>query len=101
MLETNHSKLSSSDDGEEDRSAVSTTDDEVETEFDLTKSILRNKYSGLKSDAADIMKIDRGVKPQESSNNSSSNGGFDANETTNNGNDGGMRFRLEEAVSAC
>lgn len=105
MLETKHvarrrmelqseslSSKSSSDDGEEDISAVSTSEDEVyglkfEPEFDLTKSMLRNKYSGSKSNLkmdekpknvelevvtnsnnketkkVDLMKEDRGVKP--------------------------------------
>ncbi|KAL8229680.1 hypothetical protein R6Q57_014580 [Mikania cordata] len=62
MLETEHVlrrrndlklRSSESEDGEEDISAVSTSDDEVyslqfEPEFDLTKSMLRNKYSGSK-----------------------------------------------------
>ncbi|KAI7752645.1 hypothetical protein M8C21_017732 [Ambrosia artemisiifolia] len=52
-LETESSDESSSD--SEDKSAVSTSEDEVyglkfEPEFDLTKSMLRNKYSGSKSD---------------------------------------------------
>ncbi|KAK9065388.1 hypothetical protein SSX86_016771 [Deinandra increscens subsp. villosa] len=47
---------SSSDDGEEDISAVSNSEDEIyglkfEPEFDVTKLMLRNKYSGSKTDA--------------------------------------------------
>ncbi|KAJ9563267.1 hypothetical protein OSB04_008427 [Centaurea solstitialis] len=87
------SSESSSSSDEEDKSAVSTSEDDVyslkfEPEFDLTKSMLRNKYSGSKIDAkvdekpknvelevvtnssnnkvtakVDMMKEDRGVKP--------------------------------------
>ncbi|CAI9279353.1 unnamed protein product [Lactuca saligna] len=49
------SSESESDDGEEDRSAVSSSEDDVyslqfDPEFDITKSMLRNKYSGSKLD---------------------------------------------------
>ncbi|KAL4560509.1 hypothetical protein LXL04_032661 [Taraxacum kok-saghyz] len=66
MLETKHvaqrrtelqkSSESETDDGEEDRSAVSSSEDDVyslqfEPEIDLTKSMLRNKYNGSKLNA--------------------------------------------------
>ncbi|KAI3764652.1 hypothetical protein L2E82_14663 [Cichorium intybus] len=127
MLETKHvaqrrtelqldSSSSESDDGEEDRSAVSSSEDDVyslqfEPEFDITKSMLRNKYSGSKLDGKpknvelevvtnsnketkkiDLMKEDTGaksvVKPKVQKLNNLSNEGVDANEK-----DDGPRFK--------
>ncbi|KAI3818638.1 hypothetical protein L1987_12453 [Smallanthus sonchifolius] len=110
---------SESSSGEEDISAVSTSEDEVyslqfEPEFDLTKSMLRNKYSGSKINAekpknvelevvndvnnketkkVDLVILDKTVKPvvkarAEKSNNSSIDDGVDAN-----GKDDGPRFK--------
>ncbi|KAI3731962.1 hypothetical protein L1987_63156 [Smallanthus sonchifolius] len=115
--ESSESKSDSSS-GEEDISAVSTSEDEVyslqfEPEFDLTKSMLRNKYSGSKINAekpknveievindvnketkkVDLVTDDKIVKPvvkarAEKSNNSSIDDGVDAN-----GKDDGPRFK--------
>lgn len=132
MLETKHvaqrrvklqsessSSESESDDGEEDRSAVSSSEDDVyslqfDPEFDITKSMLRNKYSGSKLDGkvdgkpqnielevvtnsnnketrkVDLMKEDRGgkLKAKAQKPNNSSNEDADAN-----GKEDGPRFK--------
>ncbi|CAH1416184.1 unnamed protein product [Lactuca virosa] len=132
MLETKHiaqrriklqsessSSESESDDGEEDRSAVSSSEDDVyslqfDPEFDITKSMLRNKYSGSKLDGkvdgkpqnielevvtnssnketrkVDLMKEDRGgkLKAKAQKPNSVSNEDVDAN-----GKEDGPRFK--------
>ncbi|KAK1441613.1 hypothetical protein QVD17_07647 [Tagetes erecta] len=62
------STSSSSDDDEEDKCAVLTSEDEVYRlqEFDLTKSMLRNRYRKIKTDKkVDFLMEDKTAKPMK------------------------------------